>query len=83
VRLADPFGLVELARSFSLTDTLTVTPAIVALPHSRLTGAWTGGGDSRARTVSSAGRTTWHPASTGMATTCAGCTGGPPPGTGN
>jgi uncharacterized protein (DUF58 family) len=55
VRLADPFGLVELARSFSLTDTLTVTPTIVALPHSRLTGAWTGGGDSRARTVSSAG----------------------------
>src|SRR4051812_7688118 len=55
VRLADPFGLVELARSFSLTDTLTVTPAIVPLPPGRLSGAWTGGGDSRARTVSSAG----------------------------
>src|SRR4051794_7424774 len=55
VRLADPFGLVELARSFSLTDTLTVTPALVPLPPGRLTGAWTGGGDSRARTVSSAG----------------------------
>ncbi|MCW2889180.1 MAG: hypothetical protein QOE54_5775 [Streptosporangiaceae bacterium] len=55
VRLADPFGLVELARSFSLTDTLTVTPTIVPLPPGRLSGAWTGGGDSRARTVSSAG----------------------------
>ncbi|MGI8333881.1 DUF58 domain-containing protein [Actinomadura scrupuli] len=55
VRLADPFGLVELARSFSLTDTLTVTPAIVPLPAGRLSGAWTGGGDSRAHTVSSAG----------------------------
>ncbi|SNS20553.1 Uncharacterized conserved protein, DUF58 family, contains vWF domain [Actinomadura meyerae] len=55
VRLADPFGMVELIRSFSLSDTLTVTPAIVPLPHSRLSGAWTGGGDSVARAVSAAG----------------------------
>jgi len=55
VRLADPFGLVELARSFSLTDTLTVTPVIVPLPHGRLAGAWTGGGESRARRLSTAG----------------------------
>jgi uncharacterized protein (DUF58 family) len=55
VRLADPFGMVELVRSFSLSDTLTVTPAIVPLPHSRLSGAWTGGGDSVARAVSAAG----------------------------
>ncbi|MFC9974008.1 DUF58 domain-containing protein [Spirillospora sp. NPDC127200] len=55
VRLADPFGMVELVRSFSLSDTLTVTPAIVPLPPSRLAGAWTGGGDSVARTVASAG----------------------------
>ncbi|MFI0445180.1 DUF58 domain-containing protein [Actinomadura sp. 6N118] len=55
VRLADPFGMVELVRSFSLADTLTVTPTIVPLPPGRLTGAWTGGGDSLARTVSSAG----------------------------
>jgi uncharacterized protein (DUF58 family) len=54
VRLADPFGLVELARSFSLTDTLTVTPTIVPLPPGRPAGAWTGGGDSLARSVSSA-----------------------------
>ncbi|GAA2579471.1 DUF58 domain-containing protein [Actinomadura fulvescens] len=55
VRLADPFGMVELVRSFSVSDTLTVTPTIVPLPPGRLTGAWTGGGDSLARTVSSAG----------------------------
>lgn len=55
VRLADPFGMVELVRSFSLSDTLTVTPAIVPLPASRLAGAWTGGGDSIARAVSAAG----------------------------
>ncbi|WP_433468603.1 DUF58 domain-containing protein [Spirillospora sp. CA-128828] len=55
VRLADPFGMVELVRSFSLSDTLTVTPAIVPLPPSRLSGAWTGGGDSIARALSAAG----------------------------
>lgn len=55
VRLADPFGMVELVRSFSLSDTLTVTPAIVPLPHSRPAGGWTGGGDSVARAVAAAG----------------------------
>jgi uncharacterized protein (DUF58 family) len=55
VRLADPFGLVELARSFSLTDTLTVTPLIVPLPPGKVLGAWSGDGESRARTVSTAG----------------------------
>ncbi|MBC6463333.1 DUF58 domain-containing protein, partial [Actinomadura sp. HBU206391] len=55
VRLADPFGLVELDRSFSLSDTLTVTPALVPLPRGRVSGAWTGSGESRARTVSSTG----------------------------
>ncbi|WP_344453188.1 DUF58 domain-containing protein [Actinocorallia aurantiaca] len=55
VRLADPFGLVELARSFSLTDTLTVTPLTVALPPGRIPGAWHGEGQSLARTVAAAG----------------------------
>ncbi|WP_433325028.1 DUF58 domain-containing protein [Spirillospora sp. CA-294931] len=55
VRLADPFGMVELVRSFSQADTLTVTPAIIPLPSGRLMGAWTGGGDSVARTISTAG----------------------------
>ncbi|QKG26642.1 DUF58 domain-containing protein [Actinomadura verrucosospora] len=55
VRLADPFGMVELVRSFSMSDTLTVTPAIVPLPGTRLSGAWGGGGESLARAVSAAG----------------------------
>jgi uncharacterized protein (DUF58 family) len=55
VRLADPFGLVELARSFTAANRLTVTPPIVPLPHGRLTGSWAGGGESRAHTVSTAG----------------------------
>jgi uncharacterized protein (DUF58 family) len=55
VRLTDPFGLVELDRSFSLADTLTVTPALVPLPRGRTTGAWAFGGESPARTVSSMG----------------------------
>ena len=54
VRLADPFGLVELARSFSAAA-ITVTPPIVPLPPGRLTGSWTGGGGSRARMIASAG----------------------------
>ncbi|MEV5754161.1 DUF58 domain-containing protein [Actinoallomurus sp. NPDC052308] len=55
VRLADPFGLVELARSFTAADVITVTPAIVPLPAGRPTGSWTGGGESRARMVAGAG----------------------------
>ncbi|REE99678.1 DUF58 domain-containing protein [Thermomonospora umbrina] len=55
VRLADPFGLVELVRSFSLADRLTVTPPIVDLPAGRLAGGWTGGGESLARAVAAAG----------------------------
>ncbi|MEO3783480.1 DUF58 domain-containing protein [Actinocorallia sp. B10E7] len=55
VRLADPFGLVELARAFSLTDTLTVTPLTVELPPGSIPGAWHGEGQSLARTLSTAG----------------------------
>jgi uncharacterized protein (DUF58 family) len=55
VRLTDPFGLVELARSFSAADVITVTPPIVALLAGRSAGSWTGGGDSRTRMVAGAG----------------------------
>lgn len=55
VRLADPFGLVELARSFSLTDTLTVTPLTVELPPGRVPGAWHGEGQNLARALAAAG----------------------------
>ena len=49
VRVADPFGLVELGRAFQTTVPLTVTPRTVALPTIPLTGAWTGSGDNRPR----------------------------------
>ncbi|MCR6031959.1 DUF58 domain-containing protein [Nocardioides sp. zg-579] len=49
VRVADPFGLVELGRSFRTTATLTVTPRTVALPSIPLGGGWTGAGDNRPR----------------------------------
>ncbi|GIH23160.1 membrane protein [Acrocarpospora phusangensis] len=55
IRITDPFGLVELARTFTVTDTLVVTPQVVPLPHVRLSGEWTGGGDSRTRSVAAAG----------------------------
>lgn len=48
LRLADPFGMCELARSFGGEDTLTVVPRIEALPPVRLTGRGAGGGESRA-----------------------------------
>ncbi|TQS30992.1 DUF58 domain-containing protein [Microbispora sp. KK1-11] len=55
VRIADPFGLVELTRSFTVTDTLVVTPEVVPLPPVRLSGEYSGGGDSRTRSVAAAG----------------------------
>jgi uncharacterized protein (DUF58 family) len=55
VRITDPFGLVELRRSFSETATITVTPAVVPLPSVRLVGEWSGSGESRPRSVASAG----------------------------
>jgi len=51
VRLADPFGLCELARSFPSVDHLTVTPQVVALQQVRLMGEYAGSGESRARSV--------------------------------
>lgn len=49
VRIGDPFGLVELGRTFRTTVPLTVTPRTVPLPHIPLGGAWTGSGDNRPR----------------------------------
>jgi uncharacterized protein (DUF58 family) len=51
LRLTDPFGLVELTRSFTATDRLTVVPAVQPLPTVNLAGAWHSGGDSVARAV--------------------------------
>jgi uncharacterized protein (DUF58 family) len=55
IRLTDPFGMCELVRSFSARDTLVVTPVVHRLPPAHLSGEWTGSGESRARSVSSAG----------------------------
>ena len=55
VRLVDPFGLVRLPRSFHATDTVVVTPRVVPLPVVEVGGAWTGTGESRARSVASSG----------------------------
>ena len=55
IRLTDPFGMCELQRSFSSRDTLVVTPQVHKLPHVALAGEWTGSGESRARSLASAG----------------------------
>jgi len=55
LRFADLFGLVELTRSFTTTDALVVTPTVVPLPPIHLGGDWAGGGDSRARSISTMG----------------------------
>lgn len=49
IRVADPFGMVELGRAFHSTVPLTVTPRTVPLPPIRVGGAWTGSGDNRPR----------------------------------
>ncbi|MFD6532198.1 DUF58 domain-containing protein [Streptomyces sp. NPDC060184] len=55
LRLADPFGMCELTRSFSAHDTLVVVPRTQALPPLRLTGAASGYGDGRQRSLAQAG----------------------------
>ena len=49
VRLSDPFGMVELDRTFQTTSSLVVTPRVIPLPPVPLSGAWTGSGDNRPR----------------------------------
>ncbi len=53
VRLSDPFGMVELDRTFQSTSSLVVTPRVLALPAVPLSGAWTGSGDNRPRAFAS------------------------------
>lgn len=55
LRLGDPFGLCELTRAFTSADTLTVVPQVQALPPVRLSGEWTGYGESHSRAVALAG----------------------------
>jgi uncharacterized protein (DUF58 family) len=55
VRVSDPFGFVEVNRAFTNRATLVVTPAITPLPAIRLSGDWSGTGESRPRAFASAG----------------------------
>ncbi len=55
VRMADPFGLCELARSFASSDELVVTPVVVPLPPVALGGDWAGGGETASRATASSG----------------------------
>jgi hypothetical protein len=53
VRVSDPFGLLELHRTFTKTSSLVVIPTTEPLPAIPLTGAWTGSGDNRPRPFAS------------------------------
>lgn len=53
VRASDPFGLLELRRTFTKTASLVVIPATEPLPAIPLQGAWTGSGDNRPRPFAS------------------------------
>jgi hypothetical protein len=53
VRLSDPFGMVELDRTFQTTSPLVVTPPVKPLPPIPLSGVWTGSGDNRPRAFAS------------------------------
>ncbi|MFD7103307.1 DUF58 domain-containing protein [Streptomyces celluloflavus] len=55
LRLSDPFGMCELTRSFSTSDTLTVVPRTEPLPPVRPTGETSGYGDGRQRSLALAG----------------------------
>ena len=78
--VADPFGLVETSRLFAESQTLLVTPRVQRLPASG--SAPTGPAPARTGRGRSPrpARRTPPSASTATATTCAGCTGGPPRG---
>ena len=55
IRIADPFGLLELDRAFSSTDQLVVTPRLIPLPPARVGGDRSGGGESQTARAAAAG----------------------------
>ncbi len=55
VRISDPFGFVEMTRSFSVKTPLIVRPVVHPLPTATLSGDWSGTGDNRPRAFASAG----------------------------
>ena len=56
IRVSDPFGMIELVRTFTGTTRLVVTPVVHRLPPLAATNEWSGTGDRRPRpfTVGSA-----------------------------
>jgi uncharacterized protein (DUF58 family) len=55
LRLADPFGMCELSRSYAGTDDLIVIPVVENVPFVVLGGEWTGGNESHVSSIPSAG----------------------------
>jgi uncharacterized protein (DUF58 family) len=55
LRLADPFGMCELTRSFTATDPLVVVPRTYPLPPVQAGGMWSGTGESLARSAAASG----------------------------
>lgn len=55
VLVADSFGLVAIARSFTSVSTLTVTPRIVPLPHPPPGGSWLGDSEQGRRSIAAGG----------------------------
>lgn len=56
LRVTDPFGLVELTRSFETSDALLVTPQTHAIGQMRLGGEGVPSGDNRPRAIASDGQ---------------------------
>ncbi|HEX5510982.1 MAG TPA: DUF58 domain-containing protein [Actinomycetales bacterium] len=55
LRITDPFGMCEVARSFTATDPLVVVPRVHPLLPLLAQGSWMGSGDSTARTAAASG----------------------------
>jgi uncharacterized protein (DUF58 family) len=55
LRLADPFGMCELTRSFTATDPLVVVPRTWPLAAVQAGGQWAGSGESLARSAAASG----------------------------
>jgi uncharacterized protein (DUF58 family) len=55
LRVTDPFGLVELTRSFKAQDALLVTPEVHSLVSARIGGEWATNGESRPRAAAADG----------------------------
>lgn len=52
IRIADPFGMLALNRTFARTSSLVVIPVAEPLPAISMAGAWSGTGDNRPRPFS-------------------------------